>query len=187
MKRFVIALTAIMMVFVLAACSSSQGQKTGGQQIANPMEESTQQGLVDATGIDLPAPEGATDVKYFLYKVENPIAEMRFTLNGKKANLRAQATSLTDLSIDTTKAKSDQATYADFDISGMNYKWEAIGTQIVKDRPAICFVADKVGFIAWVDAVPGILYNLSMDEGATSETLTQMAEAAFAPVQGDAE
>lgn len=186
MKRFVIVLTAIMMVFVLAACSSSQSQKTGGQQVANPMEESTQQGIADATGINLPAPEGATDVKYFIYKTENPVAEMRFTLDGKSANLRAQATSLTDLSIDASKAKSDQATYADIDISGMNYKWEAIGTQIVKDRSAVCFVSDKVGFIAWIDAVPGLLYNLSMEEGATSETLVQMANAAFVPVQGDA-
>ncbi|MDO5117003.1 MAG: hypothetical protein Q4D34_00715 [Eggerthellaceae bacterium] len=186
MKRLAFVLAALMITCCLAACSSSQGQKTGGsQQIANPMEESTQQGIVEATGIDLPAPEGATDVKYFIYKVENPIAEMRFTLDGKQANLRAQATSLTDLAIDTSKAKSDQATYADIDISGMNYTWDTIGTQIVKDRSALCFVAGKVGFIAWIDAVPGILYNLSMDDGASFETLVQMADASFVPLQGD--
>ena len=187
MKRFAIVLVALMVVGCLAACSSSQSQKSdsGKQQIPNPMEESTMEGVAQATGISLPAPEGATDVKYFIYKLDNPIAEMRFTLDGKQANLRAQATSLTDLAIDTSKAKSDQATYADIDISGMNYTWESIGTQIVKDRSALCFVAGKVGFIAWIDAAPGILYNLSMDDGASSETLVQMAEAAFVPVQGD--
>ena len=143
------------------------------------------QGVAEATGISLPAPEGATDVQYFIIKTEKPIAEMRFTLDGKKANLRAQATSLTDLAIDTEKAKSDQATYADIDISGMNYKWESIGTQIVKDRSAICFVSGKAGFIAWIDAAPGIVYNLSMDDGATFETLVKMAEASFTPVQGN--
>lgn len=186
MKRFAIVLAVLVMAGCLAACSSSQSQKgdAGKQQIPNPMEASTMQGLVDATGISLPAPEGATDVQYYVIKTENPIAEMRFTLDGKKVNLRAQATSFTDLAIDMEKAKSEQAAYADIDISGLNYKWETIGTQLVKDRSAICFVAGKTGFIAWIDAAPGILYNLSMEDGATPETLVQMAEATFAPVQG---
>ena len=185
MKRFAIVLAVLMMAGCLASCSSSQGQKTGGQQIPNPMEASSAQGIIDATGIALPAPEGATDVQYFVYKTEKPIAEMRFTLDGKKAFLRAQMTNLTDLSIDMEKAKSDQASYADINISGLNYKWEAIGTQIVKDRAAICFVSGKTGFVTWIDAVPGILYNLGMEDGATYETLVQMADASFVPVQGD--
>ena len=92
MKRFAIVLAVLMMAGCLASCSSSQGQKTGGQQIPNPMEASSAQGIIDATGIALPAPEGATDVQYFVYKTEKPIAEMRFTLDGKKAFLRAQMT-----------------------------------------------------------------------------------------------
>ena len=48
-----------------------------------------------------------------------------------------------------------------------------------------CMEKDR-GFIAWLDVVPGILYNLCMEKGANQEILQNLAETVFVPLQGEA-
>lgn len=165
-----------------------EGEETG---MVNPMKEVTGEELVNQTGIDLPAPGGATDVEYFVVDTDElTIAQMDFTLNGQTYELRAASTGMTDLGIGGSMEEGPDLEGFDADegnISGLYYEWTTAGTDLVAERSAIYKIADKedVGFIAWVDAVPGILYNLTMMNDVTHEALTETAEKVFVPVQGN--
>ena len=165
-----------------------EGEETG---MVNPMTEVTQEELVQQTGIDLPAPEGATDVEYFVVDTDElTIAQMDFTLDGQTFELRAASTGMTDLSVGGSMEEGPDLEGFNSDegnISGLYYEWTTAGTDLIADRSAQYKIADKedVGYIAWVDAVPGILYNLSMMNDVTHDALRETAEKVFVPVQGD--
>ena len=192
MKRGMVAVVAgvaLVLSLGLCACSAQKPDSSSGTQAVSTMVESTYEGVLQATNIDLPAPKDATNVQYFYYKEKNPIAEMRFTLDGKEACLRAQSTALTAFPYEgdaLVKAVAEGKNLENgTDISGMYYKWDTFSSQDVQYCNAQCFRAGDVGYIAWIDVVPGYLYNLMMQSGATDETLVKMAEAAFTPMQGD--
>lgn len=72
------------------------------------------------------------------------------------------------------------------DISGLYYDWELTRNTFVSLRYAVVNVSGDVGYVKWVDAVPGIQYSLSMTEGANDKLLIELAEKVFDPVQGEA-
>ncbi len=101
---------------------------------------------------------------------EAPIAQMNFVLDGAEAYLRAQP-------------------YAGFDagdISGLYCDWPAPQEAEVKYCKAVVYCDGEAGYISWLDVAPGILYNLGMSKGASAEKLTELANLAFVPLQGDA-
>lgn len=163
----------------------------GEAGMVNPMTEVTQQELVDQTGIDLPAPKGATDVAYFVVDTDEfTIAQMDFTLDGQPYELRAASTGMTELNpVETGEDEMDieGINFDTGDISGLYYEWTTAGTDLVADRSGIFRIADKedVGYIAWLDVVPGILYNLSMTSNVSHEALKETAEKVFVPMQGE--
>ena len=163
----------------------------GEAGMVNPMTEVTRQELMDQTGIDLPTPEGATDVTYFVVDTDEfTIAQMDFTLDGQPYELRAASTGMTELSPVQTGEDEMDIEGIDFDtgdISGLYYEWTTAGTDLVADRSGIFRIADKedVGYIAWLDAAPGILYNLSMTSNVSHEALKETAEKVFVPMQGE--
>ena len=195
-KLLILALScAVAFVLGLCACGSSDEpapEEEASTQAISVMEESSQQGVLDATGIDLPAPAGAKEVEYYLYKLDVPLGEVRFVLEGKPMFIRAQATDLVDIPISAeaiiTALEEGEDVYNAGDISGLYYTWTTGTEATVAGRPAEAFTTDEeggVGLIMWVDVAPGILYNLGIKEGATQDLLVQTAEAAFVPVQGD--
>lgn len=192
MRKGMIAVAAgvaLVLAMGLCACSAEKPSASESSQAVSTMVESTYEGVLQATGIDLPAPQDAEDVQYFYYKEKSPIAEMRFTLDGKEAYLRAQSTELTAFPYEGDELVKAVAEGKDLqngtDISGMYYKWDTFTSQDVRYCNAQCFRAGDTGYIAWIDAAPGYLYNLMMRSGATDETLVKMAEAVFVPAQGD--
>lgn len=200
MVKKILALTlTIAMCMGLAACSgtankpaedTAAAEETG---MVNPMTEVTYEEMISRTGIDLPAPEGASDVVYYVVETdEYTISQMDFTLDGNSFTLRACSTGMTELDAAVTGESETDLQGIDFalgDISGLYYDWTTSGTDLVKDRSAIFNINDKegAGYIAWLDAAPGILYNLIMTENADHELLTKTAEKVFVPVQGDAQ
>lgn len=185
-KWYVFALCG-MMIFAMTACSSKKEESTG---MPNPMTEVSYQELLEKTGVDMPAPEGATDVKYFTIKIDDDtmLAQMDFTLEGKKATLRAQSTGLTtfDNTVkDLVSGKVDvkAVTDSEFNISGLNYEWKDFAEKKVQYDTAVSFLNGDVGFIVWVDVVPGFVYNLSMSEGASHQVLADLANKVFVPIQ----
>ena len=177
MKRLLIA--AVLAALLLSACGSGAPAPTEEPTVGlpNPIHETDEAGLAKATGISLPAPEYAEDVSwsYIEPNGEPPIAQMSFTLDGKKALLRAQATGKTAL--------EDLP-----DISGLNYKWTTTGEQeeAVVGRRAMVFTNGEAGYVTWLDVVPGIHYCLGMSEGASVTELYALADRVFVPLQGNA-
>ena len=187
-KRLFLILCIAALALSLAACSSPAPApvETSAPAVAetpaptaepvalpNPIHETDAEGLVQATGIPLPAPEGAEDVRYCWIELTDgaPIAQMEFTLDGARAFLRAQPT----------------AGFEPEDISGLYFDWSKASAAEVSYCKAALYTNGEAGYIAWVDAVPGLLYNLGMSQGASADTLITLANAAFVPVQGDAD
>lgn len=188
-KRFK---TILVMCLALAMCLAFAGcgDKENSTGMQNPMTEVDEQGLIDATGIDMPAPEGATDVEYFVIEGSDmTIGEMRFTLDGKSAYLRSTPTDLTSFFPENTDEENPpdiDEVGLQGDISGLNYEWERMAGIEVCGRPGYCQLKDDIGYVAWIDVAPGILYNLGMEKDADEDILVELAEKVFKPIQGDA-
>ncbi len=186
-----------------SSADAQTGSGAGNLQIGNPWTDTDRQGLLDATGFELDAPEGATDVAYrYMQEIgatgetdssAAALAELDYDLDGTEWTYRVQSASeLTD-------------------ISGMNYAWIAEEDGTVADRPAKYYsyveyakpedvgapesAAGGIDYIDstfavqvvnWYDAAPGVTYSLS----ATGTDLNGMdiqvfAENLFNETQGE--
>ncbi len=156
-----------------AAASSKTTEKT---QIANPWTDSDQQGVAEATGIEMTAPEGASGVAYS-YMSDGAMAQMTYALDGMKWTYRAQM--------------ADELT----DISGMTYSWSGQEEGTVSGRDAVYYVynapdngtEDSAQVVNWYDVVTGTTYSLSVSgKDLDGMDLQAYAEQLYAPAQGDA-
>ena len=130
----------------------------------------SRQELTEKCGIDLGSPDGADNMVYSLIELNEgmPVAQLRFSLDGHELCLRAQV-----MTHDSMAG----------DISGLYYEWEITQNTFVDLRYAVVNICGDLGYIKWVDAVPGIQYSLSMTEGADEKLLVELAEKVFNPVQ----
>ena len=163
----------------LCACSNnlpwgSEKQNSGsmgGMQVINPLKEVTLDELAAETGIHLLIPENAEEVRYFVLSYDDvKMAQIKFSWNSNAVYLRAKETSVTEAE----------------DISGLNYQWASSNTTQVGACEATIYLKDSVGYIAWLDAATGIVYNLCMTEGADADVLSELANKLFEMVQRDA-
>ncbi len=144
--------------------------------VANPWTESDKEGVAEATGIEIEAPEDATDVTYS-YMEETGLAQVQYRLDEADWVYRAQSA-------------------AEFtDISGMYYDWESEDDCEISGRKAVCYGLggidepdrENVQMVNWYDAVPGIMYSLSVSgRDLNGMDLTVYAENLFVPMQGEA-
>jgi len=119
------------------------------------------------------APEGAEDVHYNAFYLDDlPVGETAFTLNGVSCVYRIAPT------YDTS---------ADFaDISGVDGDFAHQAEAEVGWCPArMAWNEGGGGKVVWFDVVPGQLYSLTVDSGATQEGLLELANTLFASAQGD--
>ena len=161
--------------------AKEEDKKTENAGMANPWTESDKQGVLDATGFEMTAPEGATDVAYS-YMKDSKMAQMTYKLDGADWTYRIQpANELTD-------------------ISGMNYEWTSKDDGKVKGLEAKYLTysdakegqdtidgANGVQVVNWYDPAAGVTYSLS----ATGNDLNGMdiqvyAENVYVPLQGNA-
>ena len=69
-------------------------------------------------------------------------------------------------------------------ISGISGTFaENIESEVFWCSAKLRFNAGGQGKIVWFDVVPGILYSLSMDDGASEEALLDLANELFVPAQ----
>ena len=144
----------------------------------NPWTDSDEQGVLEATGLEIAAPEGATEVSYS-YMEESKLAQVKYVLD--------------DISWVYRMEPADELT----DISGMYYEWtdEDKSEGTVSGREAVYYGylapedsdEEDVQLVNWYDAVTGVTYSLS----ATAKDLDGMdiqayAEQLYVPLQGDA-
>ena len=134
----------------------------------------TAQQIVDTLGYEMEvAPEGAKNVSYSAMLQDGlTVAETSFTLDGVKYAYRTASTS----SVDDNFA----------DISGDSGKYQvSAATQVGWCNARIYYNMDGSGKLVWFDVVPGLLYSLTMSDGASQSALLDMAQQLYTPAQGD--
>lgn len=148
--------------------------------VGNPWTDSDEAGVLEATGFDMVAPQGATDVLYS-YMEETKLAQMTYTQDGASWVYRMQATNALE------------------DISGMNYEWGFNETGTVSGRDAVYMGysdapedseyidgAESVQVVNWYDVVPGVCYSLSASGTDLNGMDIQVyAEELFKPLQSE--
>ncbi len=119
------------------------------------------------------APEDAEDVHYNAFWLDGlTVGETTFTLNGVHCAYRVAM---------TYDVSSDFA-----DISGMDRGFEYSKETEVGWCPArSAWDESGAGKLVWFDVVPGELFSLTMDSGATEQALLELAGELFVSAQGE--
>ncbi|MCI8869144.1 MAG: hypothetical protein HFF39_01140 [Lawsonibacter sp.] len=134
----------------------------------------TAQQLLETLGYGVTAaPEQAEDILYNAFALDDlTVGETEFMLDGVHYSYRMAQTWAID---------------EDFaDISGMDGSFQHEAEVEITWCPARLYYDEGgAGKVVWFDVVPGLLYSLSMDQGASEEALLAMANQLFAPAQGD--
>lgn len=119
-------------------------------EIANPWTDSDQQGVADATGFDMVAPEGASDVAYS-YMAEDGLAQMTYKLDDMDWTYRIQSTDeLTDIS---GLAGAEWSSSEMDTVAGLAAQCAAMG-DMNEDN------TDHYQAIQWFDPDAGVTYSL---------------------------
>ena len=178
-----------------AAASEEEASPADGADsqtgMANPYEEVSQEELASSTGILMSQPEGADEASYYLIHLDSDTtyAQMDFTLDGKEAYLRSATCNLGEIAITEADLADlngqDQTLCTELgDISGIYDPFDQVEECSVGTCKGVCVVssASGSGFVAWVDVIHGYLYNLCMTENADPDTLCDLANLSYTPV-----
>ena len=128
--------------------------------------------ILRATGLDVTvAPDNAESITYNAFRIDGlTVAETTFQIDGITYTYRMAG----------TVELLDNFT----DISGLDRTFDGIAAgEVYWCRAKICFNDGQEGKILWFDLVPGILYSMTMDRGASEEALLEMANSLFEPAQ----
>ena len=128
--------------------------------------------ILRATGLNVAvAPADARNITYNAFLLDGlTVAETTFELDGITYAYRMAA---------TMELGEDFA-----DISGLAGPFaESIEDQVLWCRAKLRFDRGGRGKVVWFDVVPGILYSLSMDDGASEAALLDLATELFVPAQ----
>ncbi|MBQ0058361.1 MAG: hypothetical protein KBS83_00125 [Lachnospiraceae bacterium] len=161
---------------MLAACGTKQtttestsSETTTEASMANPMQEVDAEEMCGRVGVDLNAPEGATDIHcYIIDTGDAKIAEMTFKLDGKEYTYRA-----TPNEMDITE------------LSGYYFEAPTESYAEVAGREGQILTQDESSVLYWEDKVPGICYSLSSTSCKDPSVLLTIAEQTFVPMQGE--
>ena len=123
-------------------------------------------------GLDMKVePEGAQDVLYHVFSLGDLIvAETSFMWEGVRYSYRMASTSeiFEDLP-DISETKGNYCVEQNSEVG-----W----------CPAqLYYTEGEAGKVIWFDVVPGLLYSLTMDDGASEKMLLDMAETLYTPAQ----
>ena len=142
-------------------------------------EAETPYSIMEHCGLDVDiAPAGAQDVTYRTLEIDTGVetllaAEAAFTLDGIQYHYRVAPDTGT-------------VTDAVYDLSQLEIP-DAVteNAMIGWCEATVVYEPGGTGKIIWFDIVPGLIYSLDMDQGASTEVLLTMAEQLYTPAQGD--
>ena len=171
MRKVVNIVIIVTLLLALTGCGSrvlskkEDSSNGNSMKIVNPIQTVTKEELVERTGIEVDAPEGAGDVSYTIISTgeTDPIAQVKFSWHDNNVTMRAKTVSGGEME----------------DISGLYYDWEESLDASVGEHMATIYLQGEVGYFAWMDVALGIQYNLSMTTGANAEELLTLAEMIF--------
>jgi hypothetical protein len=135
---------------------------------AGQARASTAEEIQNTLGISFHLPEGAQDVECAIVEREGSrgVAQAKFTLDGVKYWLRT----------------GSEAEYRD--ISGVEAEWAAVkSVQVSYCDGELRMNEGGQGVCLWFDVVPGLMYSLYTDTGASEEGILQVAGEVFVPMQ----
>ena len=116
------------------------------------------------------APEGAENVVISVFSQDGrTVAETAFTISGARWTYR---TAPGDLDL--------------VDISGLDDCSTAASGSVGYCSARLSYDEGGAGKIIWFDIVPGVEYSLSVESGASEDSLIAMANELFTPLQGEA-
>lgn len=179
MKKRICALMITAIAFGLVACDNSAKQMSGEEviitednqggdsavetstedivtNIGNPWTATDKQGVLDATGFYLEAPEGASEANYS-YMAEGKMAQLTYIYEGADWVYRIQPTDvLTDISgMNFTWISDEPGKVADMDAEYMGYSEQAEDSEYIDDM----FFVQVVN---WYDDASKATYSLSV-------------------------
>lgn len=162
MKKWLSMALILTLVIACVAATAEVG-------MANPWTDTDAAGLMDALGLELGVPEGATNVEWRMLEAEQ-MGELCFRWNDEDYTARI--------------APADEFE----DISGMYFEWEQEeGCQVGRCQ-GVCFRAhdggNTVDLCLWYDALTGLMYSLSVtDTDLDGFDITAAAQQVFVPMQ----
>lgn len=160
MKR--VLLIALAVLLALGAAAAETG-------IANPWTPTTAQGLMDALGLQLGLPDGATNVRWRMMESQQ-MGEVQFTWQGVDYTARVQPTDEFE------------------DISGMYYQWESEEACAVGRCKGVCRRAHEgentIDVCLWYDDLTGLMYSVSVvDTDLDGFDILAAAQILYIPMQ----
>lgn len=163
MKRIMLVCLALLALCMPAGCGTKNNE-SAIVNLPNPVRDSSHEEILEKLGINLRIPDEAVDVTYSIIDIEgdNDIAQAVFTLDGAEYTHRIKPC-------------------AEFeDISGAYYEWEKSEERDVSYCDGkLQFNEDKQGVYLWFDVVPGLMYSVYMQNGASLDLLTEIAGKLF--------
>lgn len=173
MKK-ILAMVMILALCVFAFCACGQ-KDANPTRVENPVKSVDEDKQVSETGFALSLPEEdmeLVDRSIVEVSEDEKIAEITFKYNEVEYCYRVQST-------------GEMSAY---DMSGLYYKWENTLDVQVAGRDGFVSTCSEASLIAWLDVAPGVNYNLSCLEAVDADTMMEVAEMIFDPVQeGEAE
>lgn len=199
MKKLISILMVMAMTLVFAAgCSVETNVTTTKTESHTTVCDHDE--MVEKSGINLEAPNGADTIEYAYCEGDVQYAETTFTFEGVTYVYRAQFTDATDIRTCTDGTVAEETEALEDSVSeGTNIGVALAGDNIalsfnegnmvtVNDREGIFLKNDEdAGLVTWLDVAPGVLYTMTMDKDCSEDKLMEMAESCFAPMQGEAE
>ena len=131
--------------------------------------------------IQLLSSSSSTSVSWYLEEDET---QCYLTANANTLKVLTTASQIlraTGLDVTVAPEKAENITYNAFRLNGLTVAETTF--QIDGVTYAYRMAGTAQGKILWFDLVPGILYSLSMDSGASEEALLDMANNLFRPAQ----
>jgi len=176
MKKVLAAIVTIAMMCLLFGCAKTADQKSTtaassatsatSAQIANPVHESTADEILNKLGINLNIPADAQNVKYSIIDTGDSysVGQAQFTKNNIDYTYRVKSATALE------------------DISGAYYDWTTKkDIKVSYCSGQVQYIAGKEGICLWYDTVPGLMYSIYADSGASEESLLALANELYVP------
>lgn len=157
--------------FFLVACASGSSPE---EDVTNPLVEADGlQDFQDQMGIGMSIPENAQATSFSMYRGDDgelQIAEVNYTLDGLEYCQRMKKTNALE------------------DISGMYFDWTTVENIKIKDTKTcagyiascqLSYNEGVEGLVCWYDKTDGISCSISMNTGASEDTLVAAIQGVF--------
>jgi len=166
MKKAISILLALILIGSLSGCSTTE--KKPAEEVENPVRESSAEEILETLGMTLNVPADAQNASYSIIDIEdvNPIAEAKFTRDNVEYTYRIRSAAAFE------------------DVSGAYYDWKIVNQiEISYCSGEVRLIEGAEGICLWYDPVPGLMYSLYVNTGASEEGLLSMANELYIPAK----